>query len=170
MYSRGYNQFGNYVTVPSTDGQRHTVNRRGQTFQPIPPANQPLRKLTVEWNYTTARSLQNPAVWGPAFWFSLHNGAMRYPEIASRLYRMRMRDFIRGLPYMIPCAECAEHAKLFINSQNLAEVVHGRESLIAFYVKMHNKVNERYGKQQFTVEEVKNMYSQGANIRTMQYR
>ena len=36
---------------------------------------------TLQMKYKTDRYVNsaNPEVWGPAFWFSLHNGALRYP-------------------------------------------------------------------------------------------
>ena len=52
----------------------------------------------------------NPEVWGPAFWFSLHNGALRYPIQASPTWKERMKHFILGIPVMVPCEKCADHA------------------------------------------------------------
>ena len=31
----------------------------------------------------------NPTVWGPAMWFSLHNGASHYPKSASPFWKNR---------------------------------------------------------------------------------
>ena len=36
----------------------------------------------------------NPNVWGPSFWFTLHNGASKYPVSATPIYIEKMKNFI----------------------------------------------------------------------------
>lgn len=111
-----------------------------------------------------------PEVWGPAFWFSLHNGAARYPINASPLWRQRMKSFIMGIPVMVPCEKCADHATAYIESRSdLDQVVKNRDSLFSFFVDFHNFVNERLGKDKIPMEAALKMYKGTTNVLTVVY-
>jgi hypothetical protein len=88
----------------------------------------------------------DPNVWGPAFWFSLHNGAARYPNKPSFAYKNGLKGFISGIPFMLPCPDCARHASEFISRINLDLVVSSKQNLFTFFCDFHNSVNRRYGK------------------------
>ncbi len=111
-----------------------------------------------------------PDVWGPAFWFSLHNGAARYPVNASPLWRQRMKSFIMGIPVMVPCEKCADHATAYIESRHdLDDVVKNKDSLFKFFVDFHNFVNDRLGKTRIPMEAAQKMYQGTANVLTVVY-
>jgi hypothetical protein len=102
----------------------------------------------------------DPDVFGPPLWFTLHNSSAYYPENASPVVVERMKGFILGLPYMIPCPECASHASQYIeeNLDNLEVFTSGREMLFAFFCDFHNYVNTRLGKRVVSLEEAKKMF------------
>ena len=82
-------------------------------MQPSQPPQPPQPKdvsLVVKYKVLDHANPGSPEVWGAAFWFSLHNGAVRYPRNASPLWRKRMKSFIIGIPVMVPCEKCADHA------------------------------------------------------------
>ena len=111
-------------------------------------------------SYLPAIRSVDPKVWGPPLWYTLHNGAAHYPESASPICAARMKGFILGLPYLISCEECSNHARAYIekNQQNLDAICSGRNNLFAFWVDMHNRVNARHGKPAMSVEEAANLY------------
>lgn len=113
----------------------------------------------------------SPEVWGPAFWFSLHNGAIRYPNNPSPLWKHRMKSFIQGIPVMVPCEKCADHATAYIESQDhkLDDVVSSKEKLFVFFVDFHNFVNARLGKPHIPLEAANKMYKGTANVLTVEY-
>lgn len=102
----------------------------------------------------------NPNVWGPKFWFSIHNGAAHYPVDPAPIVQERTKNFIKGLPYMLPCEKCQYHAIAYIESRKheLEDICSSREKLFDFYTDMHNHVNQRYGKPTISRKESKNMY------------
>lgn len=105
--------------------------------------------------------LIDPKVWGPALWFSLHNGARHYPNNPSNTTMIGMKKFIQGLPYIIPCYDCSEHTKKFINSKTNSDIndsVSSKEKLFEFYVDLHNSVNYKLGKPVLTYYEAKKLY------------
>ena len=105
----------------------------------------PLTPDTMKIRYKQLNNVNSgsPFVWGPAFWFSMHNGAWRYPKSASPFWKSRMKSFIQGIPVMLPCENCADHACAYIESQkhNLDHIVRGKDNLIKFFVDFHNFVN-----------------------------
>jgi hypothetical protein len=102
----------------------------------------------------------NPKIWGPPFWFTLHNMSAHYPMEASPIVQSRMKNRILAIPYELPCQNCRVHASAFIESkkESLDEIVKGRHSLGKFFVDFHNKVNARYGKPQWTYEQAYKKY------------
>lgn len=105
-------------------------------------------------------SKYSPEIWGPQFWFTLHNGASQYPERASPSWQGRMKNFILGIPVMVPCEKCSMHACAYIESQweKLDRIVEGRESLFQFFVDFHNFVNLKLNKPTMDLDLVREKY------------
>lgn len=124
-------------------------------------------KLTTK----TYKSTSNPSVWGPSFWFTLHNGASKYPVNASKNYQDRMKGFILGIPMMLPCPGCTPHAIAYIESikPKLDSIVSGRDTLFKFFVDFHNEVNDRYNKKKIGYDEAYKMYRQGVRLTTTNF-
>ena len=45
----------------------------------------------MKWTTLQYANSSDPNVWGPAFWFTLHNGAARYPIKASPICKESMK-------------------------------------------------------------------------------
>lgn len=130
------------------------------------------QEVDLEWDTIKYTNSVDPRVWGPAFWFTLHNSSARYPVNASPVCRKAMKDFILGMPIMIPCEECADHATAHIeaNHSRLDEVTSGRQQLFNFFVDFHNLVNRRYGKPVMGYEEAFSLYTGRANVKKLSYK
>lgn len=126
--------------------------------------------IKMKYNTVNSDDRTKPEVWGPSFWFTLHNGSLNYPVSASKIISEKMKGFILGLPYMLPCPNCADHAKAYIdkNYSRLDTITNGRENLFNFYVDFHNYVNSRYGKKNMSYSEAKKLYT-GSTISKMSY-
>ena len=101
-----------------------------------------------------------PTVWGPSFWFILHNGSARYPKQATPVCADRMKGFILGIPVMMPCETCSDHATAHIeaNYDRMDEIVSGRDKLFPFFVDFHNYVNRRYNKPEMSLQAAYDLY------------
>ena len=113
----------------------------------------------------------HPDVFGPAFWFTLHNGASRYPIKASPFQAEKMKGFIRGIPVMLPCEKCALHAQSYIeeNDKDIDDIVSGREKLFEFFWRFHNFVNKRNNKPEPSLEDAKKMYTGESTVLSLRY-
>ena len=126
--------------------------------------------MNVSWN--TKKVLSNtsdPEIWGPSFWFTVHNGASKYPIKASPLTKERTKNFLLGLPVWIPCESCKEHCTAYIenNYSNMDYICDGRENLFNFLVDFHNIVNKRYKKPIMSHEDARKLYI--GNVRVLSY-
>ena len=100
----------------------------------------------------------SPEIFGPAFWYTLHNGAVHYPDQPTEIARRSMFHFINSLYVMVPCVSCREHVFLFVKNSNVEYVVSSRYNLFVFYVALHNYVNKRLGRAQMTNDDAKQKY------------
>lgn len=115
--------------------------------------------------------VSSPNIFGPPFWFTLHSGAIGYPVNASPIFKQKMRNFIIGIPVMLPCKNCQEHATAYIekNFDKLDEIVSGRDSLFKFFVDFHNAVNIRHDKPEMSYEDAYKLYQGKVKINRMSY-
>jgi len=103
----------------------------------------------------------NPNEWGCGLWKVLHLKSFQYPEIASPIFIEGMKNFILGLPYILPCETCFNHCleKVTEVKDQLNDICSGRDKLSHFFVDFHNSVNIRLNKRIYTYDEAKQMYS-----------
>lgn len=122
--------------------------------------------INITYKNFKNENIINPIVWGPSFWFSLHNGSLSYPIDASNIVAEKMKGFILGIPYMLPCKKCSHHAITYIeeNYNNLNKICSGRNSLFKFYVDFHNFVNKRLGKPEMSLKEAEILYKSCVNV------
>lgn len=118
--------------------------------------------VNIEWT-TTKKSLADPTVFGPAVWFTLHNGAAHLPKVLKPQALARIKAFIDGIPDMlVVCAKCAEHARNYIDTHRMAiDKFKGGDDVFKFYVDFHNFVNERLNKPLMTYAAARRLYIGG---------
>jgi len=126
--------------------------------------------MVMKWEISNGKG-NSPEIWGPSFWFTLHNGANSYPKNPPIITKERMKNFIFGMPVMIPCFKCKDHATSFIesNREKLDIIVSSRENLFNFFVDFHNYVNEKYNKKIFTYDEAYNLYNGNIKVEKLKY-
>ena len=102
----------------------------------------------------------NPTIWGPSFWYTLHNGAANYPVNASPIYIETMTSFILSFPIMLPCETCKLEAINYISlyKDKLKDICSKREYLFKFFVDFHNSVNIRYNKPEISIDDAIKKY------------
>ena len=155
------------IHQPTTIQQPSTIHQPTTIQQPTTIKNDS-NKNCNDLKYILLENVNsgNPEVWGPAFWFSLHNGAIKYPENPSPMWKERMKNFIHAIPVMLPCETCADHATSYIESQykNIDNFISSRDSLFLFFCEFHNYVNNRLNKKEITISEAYKLYSNNFNV------
>jgi len=95
--------------------------------------------------------------WGNATWYLFHTLAEKLkPEHAGECQALVSQ--FAGICRNLPCPDCRGHATATIRAANI-HLVRNRESLKLFLFELHNKVNTRLGKPQYSKEELNNRYA-----------
>lgn len=107
---------------------------------------------------TNIGSTHDPEIFGPSFWFTLHNGATNYANLPTDFVKNGMKSLLINLPLLVPCINCREHFYAFLTRCNLDLAVSSRDQLFEFFNDIHNYVNSRYGKPSMSLEDAKRLY------------
>ena len=91
-------------------------------------------------------------------WRFLHASSFAYPVAPDPLRRKQMIQFLRCVGLVLPCRTCRDHYNEYIEEHLGDEAVQSRASLVEWVVELHNSVNRRTGKKEWTVDEVRRMY------------
>ena len=151
-----------------------TTTTTTTTTTPTMPVQTPVinndSELTMKYELVEGTGT-SPDVFGPPFWFTLHNGAAKYPVNPNKIVQKKMKDFIIAIPVMLPCLKCKDHAISYIESnlESLDDIVSSREKLFNFFVDFHNYVNKRYGKKIYSYDEAYNLYNGTVKLFRMSY-
>ena len=95
-----------------------------------------------------------PSVWGPFFWHTIHIVAVGYPKNPTYTDKKCAKEFYESLAYLIPCGICREHYKEHLTTKPLTTFLDSRTDLIKWTVEIHNIVNKKTGKPEWSLEEV----------------
>jgi len=99
--------------------------------------------------------------WGPAAWLFLHSVTFQYPENPTDQDKNNYKIFFDSLQNILPCPNCREHYQknLKENPMNLES----RESLIKWVIDLHNAVNKKNSKKEYSYDEVNDLYQSTYN-------
>jgi hypothetical protein len=99
--------------------------------------------------------------WGPSAWLFLHSVSFQYPENPTDQEKNNYKIFFESLQNILPCPNCREHYQknLKENPMNLES----RESLIKWVIDLHNLVNQKNSKKEYSYDEVKDLYQSKYN-------
>lgn len=84
-----------------------------------------------------------PAKWGPHFWMTLHIACLGCQDYKA------LSEFVEGYMYIIPCLSCRMHFEQVLVENPIPET----GDFFKWSVDVHNIVNKRLGKPEFSYEE-----------------
>ncbi|PJF17201.1 Sulfhydryl oxidase [Paramicrosporidium saccamoebae] len=95
---------------------------------------------------------------GNATWRLLHTLAARYPDEPTDVDKTRMDQFMGLISHLYPCPKCARHMRqMLIDNPPKAE-------FSQYVCTIHNIVNKRLGKPEFSCEDVDAHYDCGCDL------
>lgn len=105
-----------------------------------------------------------PAVWGPAFWRTLHTIGYAYPEAPTAAQKEAVIALFQSLTQLLPCAKCRGHYTAYLSENPVQAHVDSRNALARYVYTFHEAVNGRLGKQCCdSFEQCEQKYLYGAN-------
>lgn len=99
-----------------------------------------------------------PEVWGPHYWFFLMTIALTYPDNANVLTKRKYYDLIQNMPIFIPNAEISKNFSNMLNEYPVTPYLDNRDSFVRWIVFIHNRINEKLGKREITIDDAMNQY------------
>lgn len=103
----------------------------------------------------------DPTEWGPAMWLAIHSTAACYPVNPTVADRARYLAFYESLGWVLPCKSCAQSYRTFLASGDVAlhpEDFTTRVKLFDWTVRLHNAINRKLGKPQFSARVAYDAY------------
>lgn len=107
----------------------------------------------------------NTTFWGPSGWQFLHTITFIYPEYPTFSDKIKMRDMMTSMCYILPCKYCRASFSKYMDSLPIDNYLDSREQMIEWLYKMHNKVNKKLRSQGFCkhsnpeLDTIKNIYN-----------
>jgi hypothetical protein len=96
----------------------------------------------------------NPTVWGPSLWRVLHSLAFSISQTPDPQKTRQFLELVDSLRNLLPCEECRLHFDDYVNENNPKKA----SDLAYWTFELHNSVNKRLGKPQFSFDDVSKLY------------
>ena len=100
----------------------------------------------------------DPKIWGPHQWFMMHVISFTYPDEPSPHDKRIYDDYYATLKDVLPCDACKKHYNTYFLQHPIGPHLDRRKDLIQWVINIHNFVNTRMGKREYSVEEVMHIY------------
>lgn len=98
--------------------------------------------------------------WGAPIWHLFHTLAEKVNEEYFPNIRKEILDIIYVICVNLPCPDCANHAKSYMDNINFNTLVTKHDLKFMLFT-FHNSVNQRIGAPQFSIDELDPLYSRG---------
>lgn len=86
--------------------------------------------------------MPSPEVWGPPTWTLFHVLTQKINEEHFKTIMPQLFNHIKRICSFLPCPECSQHAKLFLDKININDIKTKSDLINIFYI-FHNVVNQR---------------------------
>jgi len=96
--------------------------------------------------------------WGEPIWYLFHTLSVKIRESEFQKIRTELLNNIYVICVNLPCPDCANHAKLYLDNINF-NAIQTKEDLKKMLYEFHNSVNKRKGYPFFPYEQVHQKYS-----------
>lgn len=106
----------------------------------------------------------SPSLWGPHCWKFLHFLTLSYPDNPSNEDKIKIKNFVLSLKDVLPCETCRHHFHKNLDRFPVTEtVLSSRYNLVNWLLNVHNEVNSRNNKKQYSYDDLLKEYNLGEN-------
>jgi hypothetical protein len=85
----------------------------------------------------------NTTFWGPSGWQFLHTLTFIYPESPTFNDKVKMRELMYSLSFILPCKYCRSSFSKYIKSLPIDNYLDSRKLIVEWLYKIHNKINKK---------------------------
>ena len=95
----------------------------------------------------------DPVVWGPHGWNFLHYVSLDYPYNPTLEDKTKYKAFIESFRDVLPCEVCRKHFRENMEGADFSVILESKNSFFRWVVDMHNIVNKKNGKREWSYKE-----------------
>lgn len=107
---------------------------------------------------TVSQQETKKVIWGEPIWYLFHTISVKVKESEFQRIRVDLLNHIYAICTNLPCPECSNHAKTYLDGINFNSIQSPTDLKIMLHA-FHNNVNRRKGYPYFPYEEVDEKYS-----------
>lgn len=96
----------------------------------------------------------DPSFWGRSTWKYLHTLTFAYPMNPSSEDKIKMVNYFNQLPEFLPCSDCANSFRLYLQYIPIHEYVDNTYSLVYWLYTIHFIVNKKLKKKNINLNSV----------------
>tara|TARA_B100001758_G_C18360700_1_gene585541 strand:- start:588 stop:1040 length:453 start_codon:yes stop_codon:yes gene_type:complete len=104
--------------------------------------------------------------WGNATWYIIHTLSYKLKRSENHHVGSLFKELVH-ISTNLPCPDCSQHARMYIN--HAKSVPRNRNELITFFWGMHNWVNNKLHKPQFSSKDFVAKYDLARTSNVIQY-
>tara|TARA_B100001123_G_scaffold165826_1_gene191011 strand:+ start:2442 stop:2888 length:447 start_codon:yes stop_codon:yes gene_type:complete len=97
-------------------------------------------------------------VWGPHAWKFLHSITLSYPDNPTLEDKNNHAQFFNNIKNILPCQKCRDHYTQNLQELPVEQHLENKESLFRWLVDIHNRVNVKNNKREYSYNEVTELY------------
>lgn len=102
----------------------------------------------------------NPEKWGPKGWYFLDTIILSYPENPTEKQKEDFINFFSLVGYMLPCYKCRINYNKHLEANPLTvDTLQNRESMIKWWLGIHNMSRVSIGKDSYSINDFNNFYT-----------
>ena len=113
------------------------------------------------------QTTEKKVIWGEAVWNLLHTLSVKVKESEFSRIRVELLSNIYGICTNLPCPECSNHAKTYLDGINF-NTIQTKIDLIRMLHTFHNSVNQRKGYPFYPYDQVEEKYSKAITAKIIQ--
>lgn len=96
----------------------------------------------------------SPSIWGKPLWEMFNCIAFAYPDTPTDEQKTDVINFFNSVKKILPCGECKQHFIKLLEEHSIENNIANREQLLRWVNMIHNKVNVRLGKPEYSYEQL----------------
>lgn len=97
-------------------------------------------------------------IWGPHYWFTLFTITMTYPNKPTNICKKKYYDFFSNLPLFLPNEDSSKLFSNLLDKYPVTPYLDSKDSLMRWIHFIHNRVNEKLGKQTIKYKDALRLY------------
>ena len=95
----------------------------------------------------------NSLQWGPHYWNTFHSICLAYPQYPNSITKKKYYDFIHNIPLFLPDHDFGDHFSHLLEKYPLKPYLDNRDKLCKWMHFIHNIINKKLNKPQFSYHE-----------------